>query len=92
MCRNCLLYSKGYAGPVHRGANARGAIGGDEWSRNRDFEPASVLAELPSIGSGVTGPTPAQAIMCQSALNSFQGTASNIFQLVSMVSVAVCGV
>jgi hypothetical protein len=29
---------------------------------------------------------------CQSALNSFQGTASNIFQLVSTVSVAGCGV
>jgi len=29
---------------------------------------------------------------CQSALNSFQGTASNIFQLVGMVSVAFCGV
>jgi len=30
--------------------------------------------------------------VCQSALNSFQGTASNIFQLVSTVSVAGCGV
>ncbi len=39
----------------------------------------------------VASPTLRQT-MCQSALNSFQGTASNIFQLVSMVSVAVCGV
>ncbi len=30
--------------------------------------------------------------VCQSALNSFQGTASNTFQLVSTVSVAGCGV
>ena len=34
----------------------------------------------------------AEGLCCQSALNSFQGTASNIFQFVSMVSVAVCGV
>ncbi len=56
-----------------------------DWNSRRGYHPLKIsLARLCQPLEDV--------FSCQSALNSFQGTASNIFQLVSTVSVAGCGV
>jgi len=60
------------------------------WRADTRFDPGG--REVVGLANAWKQADELQEAGCQSALNSFQGTACNIFQLVGMVSVAFCGV